>query len=269
MDEAGHRISEPVASPPAAVVPPLCATEPPPSAYPPNLVNPPPLAPSAEERRQQWELEFRDVQRLAVFYGAMLLPILALTGYAFHTGSARVELEFAGGAILYAVIAGFAFAWRHEWIALLRWPVERSRRWVALTAAVPLCSIPAAYVMGRWAEIWGWPVNDLTTDFLDGGYPAWLAFIWVAVLPPVFEEIAFRGMLLAKLQRLMHSTQAIWVCAVLFGVVHFSLVSMAVFLVPVAVAAGYLTRQTRSLLPAIALHAAHNGGMVAIELLGW
>ena len=238
-------------------------------AQPPSMVAPPPATTGMVDRRQQWEEEFRDVQRVCVFYAAMLLPILVLTGYAFHTKNDAVEIELWGGAVFYATIAGFAIAWRNEWAPLVRWPVAWSGRWLALTVVAPLCSIPAAYLVGRWAQAMGWPVNELTAGFREGGYPVWVSFLWVAVLPPICEEIAFRVILLPKLQKLMRQTQALWVSAVLFGVLHFSLVSMAVFLVPIAAVAAYLTRETRSLMPAIAMHAAHNAGIVSLEMLGW
>jgi uncharacterized protein len=88
------------------------------------------------------------------------------------------------------------------------------------------------------------------------------------VLPPIFEEIAFRGVLLSKLRRLTGSAQAIWASALLFGLLHFSVLSMAAFLVPLAVVAGYLTRRTGSLFPAIAIHAIHNAGAVLLAVLG-
>ena len=52
----------------------------------------------------------------------------------------------------------------------------------------------------------------------------------------------------------------------LFGGVHFSVLSMVVFLVPLGAVAGHLTRRTGSLLPAIWIHAAHNLGVLVIEL---
>jgi membrane protease YdiL (CAAX protease family) len=60
--------------------------------------------------------------------------------------------------------------------------------------------------------------------------------------------------------------QAIWVTATLFGVLHFSVLGMLVFLVPLAAVAGYLTRETKSLLPAIAIHAAHSAGVLILDL---
>lgn len=171
------------------------------------------------------------------------------------------------GALLYLAIAGFAIAWRAEWLHLLRWPTEWTRRCVVLTLATPICSITAAHFFVVWIKTTGFPVDDLSRGFGGGGYPIWLLFIWLAVLPPIFEEIAFRGLLLSKLTQVMSPAHAIWVSALVFGIIHFSVVSLAVFLVPLGAAAAYLTRRTQSLLPAIAIHAVHNAGVTWLELL--
>lgn len=229
--------------------------------------NPSPATAGGADRRRQWEAEFREVQRIFVFYGAMLLPILGLACWTFHTKRNEVEFDLAGSAVFYATITAFAIAWRREWFQLVRWPVEWSGRLLALTLATPLCTIPAAHLLSIGGEAIGLPVESLIAGFRAGGYSVGSIYVWIAVLPAIFEEIAFRGVVLAKLQHVMRPTQAIWVCALLFGILHFSVLSMAVFLVPLAAVAGYLTRRTGSLVAAIAIHAIHNAGMISIELL--
>jgi uncharacterized protein len=227
----------------------------------------PSVAAAAMDRRHQLELEFRDVQRICIFYAAMLGPVIAVLGWSFHTRNDSLAIEFQGGAALYVAILAFSIAWRREWLHLVRVPAEWSRRLLVITVATPICSITVAHFFTAWVETFGIPVRDVARGFGDDGYPVWLLFIWAAVLPPVFEEIAFRGLLLAKLERLMRPIQAIWVSALLFGILHLSVLSLAVFLVPLAAVAGYLTRRTGSLLPAIVIHAVHNAGIVCLELI--
>jgi membrane protease YdiL (CAAX protease family) len=222
--------------------------------------------PVATDFRAVAEQEFREVQRVCVFFGAMLLPVLAVMGWTYHSDSSDATIELGGGAVLYLAIAAFAIAWRREWRHLLRWPPGVSRHFIVILVALPLCSVTIAHFLGVWGKAMKWPVADLTDGFGEDGYPLWLLFVSMVVLPPLFEEVAFRGVLLAKLQRLMGPTQAIWVTAVLFGVIHFSVLSMVVLQVPLGAVAGYLTRRTGSLLPAIWLHAAHNLGVLLIDL---
>lgn len=258
---------------PESGIPPTAATEPPSPVERPAPVagalpaaGPSPAVATAD-RRAQLEQEFQDVGRICVFYGAMLLPILVVTGWSYHTENDDLALEFVGSIALYAAILGFALAWRREWTQLMRWPAGWSRGLLVLTIVTPLCTLPAAHLLCWWVGSIGLPVVDLSTGYGADGYPVWLLFLFVGVLPPIFEEIAFRGVLLSKLQRLMSPAHAVWVAAVLFGILHFSVLSMAVFLVPLAAVAGYITRRTGSLLPAILIHAIHNTGAILVDLL--
>lgn len=218
------------------------------------------------EHNDQFEQEFRSVQRVGGFYAAMLLPILVATGWSYHTRSDAVEIDFWASGALCVVIAVYAAIWRRDWWDLVRLPSGGSKRWLIAVGLTPLATISAAELLQHWVSAVGLPVQDIMAGFGGDGYPVWLLALWIIVLAPVFEEVAFRGVLVAQLRRVMPTTQAIWVAATLFGVLHFSVLSMAVFLVPLGAVAGYLTRETKSLLPAIAIHAAHNAGILLLSL---
>jgi membrane protease YdiL (CAAX protease family) len=214
----------------------------------------------------QFEQEFQNVKRVGSFYAAMLLPILVAAGWGYHTRSNAVEIDFWASGAIWAVIAVYATVWRHDWWHLARLPSGCARRWLIAGCLAPLATIVAAELLHHWALTVGIPVQDILEGFGGDNYPTWLLALWMVVLAPVFEEVAFRGVMMAQLQRVMSPTQAIWVSASLFGVLHFSVLSIALFLVPLGAVAGYLTRETKSLLPAIAIHAAHNAGVLLLAL---
>jgi membrane protease YdiL (CAAX protease family) len=226
----------------------------------------PPVLEYPPKHHAQLEQEFRDIQRTGGFYAAMLLPILVASGWGHHTGSTAIEIDFWAAGLLYLVIAVYATRWRQDWWGLVRLPAAGDRRWLIAAGLAPLVTIGAAMSLYHCAIRFGFSAQDLMHGFGGDGYPVWVLAVWLIVLAPVFEEVAFRGVLMARLQRVMSPAQAIWVTATLFGVVHFSVLGMAVFLVPLAAVAGYLTRETKSLLPAIAIHAAHNAGVFFLSL---
>ena len=86
-----------------------------------------------------------------------------------------------------------------------------------------------------------------------------------SMLPAVFEEIAFRGLILRKLLLVMSPPQSLLVTALLFAIIHFNVVGMVIFLVPLAYMAGWATEKTGSLLPAMAIHFLHNAGVLVLE----
>ncbi len=85
----------------------------------------------------------------------------------------------------------------------------------------------------------------------------WQMYLLIAVLPGIFEEIAFRGMLLHGLRRRFHPLVLTLVIALIFGLFHFSLFRI----VPTAFLGMILTAVTLltgSIYPAMAWHGLNN-----------
>lgn len=206
--------------------------------------------------------------QVLIFYGAMLVPLLAGFGWSIHAGDTSLRVELMGAGGLYAVIVIFGGYWWSEWSSWLRPPQALSRRLLLLIVAAPMVTLAGAGVLRFLATGLNLPHGSLTQPLRDAGWPVWWCFGWIALVPAWFEEIAFRGILLTKLQRVMNPVQAMWVSALLFGIIHYNLLGIALFLVPLAVAGAWFTRRTQSLWPAIFIHFAHNAGVVAFELWG-
>lgn len=97
-----------------------------------------------------------------------------------------------------------------------------------------------------------------------------LNIIGTALLPAVFEEVAFRGYVLGALRP--HGDRlAVWVSAAVFGLIHGNVLQLP-FALLLGVALGWLVVQTDSLLPAMVLHFANNAMSVLlsyVESSGW
>jgi membrane protease YdiL (CAAX protease family) len=102
---------------------------------------------------------------------------------------------------------------------------------------------------------------------LKAGYGWWAVYLNTAALPAFFEEIAFRGLILKKLEIVMPPTQALLVTALMFAIIHYNLPGLVIFLVPLALAAGWLVQKSGSLWPAMAVHFLHNCGVLLHEQL--
>lgn len=93
------------------------------------------------------------------------------------------------------------------------------------------------------------------------------AFFVLAVTPAICEEFLFRGFLLSSLKGRVKDWVAIGITAVLFGLFHldvyrlFGTTALGILL-------GYMTLRTRSILPAVAMHAINNGIAVALMAKG-
>jgi sodium transport system permease protein len=98
----------------------------------------------------------------------------------------------------------------------------------------------------------------------SGGLP--LAILCLAVAPAVCEELLCRGVLLSGLSRGVGRVAAVLLTAFLFAVLHLS----PYRLLPqcaLGVLLAWMTLRTGSIVPAMVVHAGHNGLLVAAELL--
>ena len=134
---------------------------------------------------------------------------------------------------------------------------------VALLFGVEFVAI--GYGLAAQAIGWRQPLtlsSDVASVFGVGGLGLVLSAVLVAIVAPVAEELAFRGVVLAALGDRWGMWPAIGVSAVLFAAYHVNawlFLPMLVF----GVALGWLTWTRQSLWPSIALHVLYNGLAVA------
>ncbi|MET0813664.1 MAG: CPBP family intramembrane glutamic endopeptidase [Pseudoxanthomonas sp.] len=137
----------------------------------------------------------------------------------------------------------------------------RQAGWV-LAALVALYAV--AYLQGAWNQ---WRAGDNTTlqtqmvDMLVNGGTSRFGFVpallLVAALVPVLEESVFRGLLLGGMARHISFGWSNLIQALLFAAVHDD-PPRFFFYLAMGLLAGGLVRKTKSLGPAIALHALNN-----------
>ncbi|MBN1554946.1 MAG: CPBP family intramembrane metalloprotease [Phycisphaerae bacterium] len=104
--------------------------------------------------------------------------------------------------------------------------------------------------------------------FLSEGYGWGMIFLMVCVIPPLVEELAFRGVILGGLRRVLSAREAILVSAIMFSILH-----MSVWMIPFTLLLGILTGWVRirsgSLYPCFLMHLVHNSLVVGTEFIGW
>ena len=100
-------------------------------------------------------------------------------------------------------------------------------------------------------------LQEIVSNIL-GTAPSMLAIIAVfALVPAIFEELAFRGFILSGLESMRNKWQAILMTSLLFGVAHGVLQqSMITFVVGMVI--GVIAVQTKSILPCMFFHLTHN-----------
>ncbi len=130
--------------------------------------------------------------------------------------------------------------------------------WIGATAA------SAAMV---WAlDALGLPADTQAAEQALLVVDPWLAVLAIVVLAPIAEELFFRGVVFNAWLREGGPRYAVIGSAVLFAVIHVSLVAIVpIFLLGLALA--WVYRRTANLLAPIVMHATVNGISVALALL--
>jgi hypothetical protein len=182
---------------------------------------------------------------------------LSLAGIvAIACGARAVETEFVLLGLQAAIIVAWCAAGRRQVLAALTARVHPG--WFLAAAILAGCTFSAAAVfltfLHRELDM---PLLQIASPIFQAGYGWPTVILSSAVMPAVFEEIAFRGVILTSLSRVMGSAEAAVVSALLFMVLHLSVPSFPnLFLLGLALA--YLRLKSGSLLPGMLLHFTHN-----------
>jgi sodium transport system permease protein len=138
--------------------------------------------------------------------------------------------------------------------------------WLAVLFAIPSGYITALGIFQIVNVVIPAPqqlLERFAEDVIPKGMPTWQLLLYVAVLPAICEELAFRGILLSGLRRKFRPAALIVGIGVMFGLFHVTLYRIA----PTAALGMILTAialMTGSVFPGMLLHAGNN----AIGVLG-
>jgi len=215
------------------------------------------------------------------FFGVLVLASIAGSagtwlGCALVAGGGMraSSLGLAIGEIALTVIAlGWFFAVRTRQPAFHdereRWPIPRTYGVGILYALawmprVALLSVPLLYAAQQLGIGEVSPALEQILGPTADPWSAGLVFTSAVVLAPIAEEVLFRGLLLPHLGRMLPAFTAIYVGALLFGLLHVSHGVMLVGPLVLGAVLGWARLRSRGLAAPILLHMSFN----AFALLG-
>jgi len=142
-------------------------------------------------------------------------------------------------------------------------------RWLVIA---PLTAIGtfllASLVLVFEHNVLGFEELSVSKDFFQDGY-GWLAVILaVCVQPALFEETAFRGIILGSLQPTLNVRDAVVVSALLFMTLHLEIMGIP-YLFVLGLVLGYFRVKSGSLIPGMIVHFTHNLLCVIFEQFHW
>jgi membrane protease YdiL (CAAX protease family) len=142
--------------------------------------------------------------------------------------------------------------------------------WLAVLVGAPSALVVAIGVSRAANRVFPVPrqlIEEFGKALFPEGIPLWQMLLFVAVLPGICEEIAFRGLLLHGLRRRLRPVALCVVVGLVFGVFHFTLFRIASTAFLGALLAA-VTVMTGSIFPAMLWHALNNGLSVVAATMG-
>lgn len=132
------------------------------------------------------------------------------------------------------------------------------------SAVCMLANIPAG-VVASVEKYFGYSGEPPATPLNDNPWVLVLYGIVIAVVPPLVEEMLFRGLLLQSLRRYGDGF-AVFASALAFGLYHGNFIQM-VFAFLCGIVMGLVAVRTNSLLPSILIHFLNNSIAFSVEMI--
>jgi uncharacterized protein len=202
-----------------------------------------------------------ELRVVAWLYGLLVIAsfIFGIAYFIEPTG------DFGGWHTLVAgiVVFGFAVYDKSEIVALMRPGFDRSvPRALAIATLIQFVLLGAVFYL---LEQTGIPFERITDEMQRHDYTLWQLLALYSLVPAVVEEIAFRGVIFARLRRVLGEREGWLVQAALFSVLHLSPVIFPTHFA-MGLIFGWLRMRTGSLIPGMILHAAWNAAIILLEL---
>lgn len=163
--------------------------------------------------------------------------------------------ELVATAVGALLVIGFTWHERDTVLPALRAGHLRARDWLG-------CGL-LFVAMGACVELWFFVAHhvfdfvDMLAPYREHDWPKWVAVLSIVVCPAIFEELAFRGFLMARLTSLIGPRDALLMQASLFAILHMSPLILPSHFV-IGLGLGVMRQRTGSLIPGMLAHAAWN-----------
>jgi len=218
-----------------------------------------PLVEKVAEARVALAADQRRIRSAMTLY-FMLLGVSVVTIIVLLvSGQTEVGVpgELVEGIAMALITTGWCFGSFGDIAPLLR---RLPRPWWLLPAGAG-AAVVTFLIAGSAVALLQRLVHVQTIDYLKayhtGGYGFGVAVLMICVQPAIFEELAFRGVILSALEPVIGNGEALLVSAMMFAILHLAIPSIPhLFIMGVALA--WLKQRSGSLYPGMVLHFSHN-----------
>lgn len=220
---------------------------------------------SLERLKRKWNLEateeWRDVQSIFFFY-LLSLTVIFLPFVIIKEGF-KADIVASTGVTLLTLIWMFTF--RKQVFPLMN-KLGLGLKGLCIVVAIWLITFAFAellvFVLQRLFVMEEIKYLDV---YIKSGAGVGGAIFFVCVIPAVVEEIAYRGIILGVLEKVLKPRDAILVSSAVFAIAHVAILTLPIQFF-FGVYCAWLRVRTKSLYPGMIAHFGHNFMIVMNEL---
>ena len=204
------------------------------------------------------------LNQIITFYVSFLV-FATFSYFMFDAYEDNLAVEITIETVFALLVFGFCFLDYKNILKLFRFS---NIPWYAWLFAVvfPIFSSFVVYFFVEFINVFIFEEASLNyfINYLYLDNPLAWAILFVAILPPIFEELAFRGFLFNKLKEVSSNRVTIIGTAFIFALVHFSFLSF-LWIFPFGIVLGYLRSKYNSLWIGMIIHFIHNFIVLMID----
>lgn len=206
--------------------------------------------------------EESSLKLVIAFYISFL--IFTIVSYVVSLDQFNLVTEIVIESIFILITLGFTFFDYKKIIGLYNF---KKVNWKNLLFSLlfPVFSAFTVYYAVEWFD----------SVFLEGGENVFLTYsefpnslFWVVIfyviIPPIFEELAFRGFLFNQLLQISNWKVTVFATALIFALIHFSFLSL-LWIFPFGIILGYLRYKYETLILGMVIHLIHNLIVVLLD----
>ncbi|MCW5518971.1 CPBP family intramembrane metalloprotease [Aureitalea sp. L0-47] len=209
----------------------------------------------SKRRLDTSETEKQSIRQIIIFY--IIFLVYSIVSYVIYLESDSLITEIVLESVFVLLTIMFSLM---DFSRILKLYSVKYINWKNLGFSIvfPVFTAAIVYYGISWLNI-SLMEEDYNMFFDYIGYEnafMW-AFIFIAIVAPVFEELAFRGYLFNQLLNVTSPRVTIIATALIFALVHFSFISV-LWIFPFGLVLGYLRYKYRTLWLGMLVHFIHN-----------
>jgi hypothetical protein len=122
----------------------------------------------------------------------------------------------------------------------------------------------AHFFVNGLVHVFDIPAVNYSGAVLSAGYGWWAVFGIFCIQPAIIEELAFRGVILGGMEKVLGGRDAVLVSSLMFMIIHLSILSFPHLLI-IGLVIGFFRLRTGSIYPGMVLHLFHNSLVILQE----